>query len=1060
MATTDTDDVKKDTTTEDNAAENNTQETEKTKRKKKRSVIRFFLKFFGWVIALLLIIVIVLVLTAEFAHNKIVKLALPSVQEIINAPINIEQTSLSFIRAFPYATLELNGVYLGSVFKTNTKADSLVFVEKVYISLKSEPLIDGKIEITEVEFRGATIRYLVDKEGSVSYDFLMSTDTTPTPADTTPLGLIIDLEKLTISDITLIYDDRQLGAHAKAYIPKITAKGALSDTLIQAQVKGKVQVTEVDFDSTNVNKLQLAELKIDVDYIGEDITINDVTLALDDIIIAISGSAKISDSIYADLHATCGEIDFSDVAKYAPDGLLGEFGVKKVEGKLNFEADIKGNVTDTARYPHVEATLDLKKGLVETTEYPTVKNISLNVDVTTGNLDTDESVLLKLNKFHFETPQSNGTIKLTAGNINRPKYQVEGLFHVNMNEVYPFVPADLGISRLTGSADLSLNTKGTFKGDVDNAFIDKALRNTFAYLKLNQLCVAMDSVITIDTLNLNLDYSNYAVNIKKSDVSLPDFDLKLKNIGMATKIGGDIFDLSKMKVSLEKLHAEIEDSKIDLAANVSNLEKPNYTANLRLDVNIGDFKQFFPDSLAHSITGGVQVNVNSHGIVNLDSIETQMSDLIINNTDIGVALNNISADMFDPYISFGNLGGNIKIANDSVCVDKLNVEWHNLKLHLDSTVVENAMKIFVLEQTDNKLQVLTKASLDEFDYAWIDNLIPPTDSTAETETANGDIADNQTAQDSIAIADSIETDNGEPYSFLALGYPVDIRGMFKLGHLQYEKANIDNVQAKFSVNDTVIVVEHLKLDAFKGAMDASARVKFKNAERMLVYFRAKLDKMDLNQLLTDFDNFDQDMVTADNLSGQMSADLDGLAEVLKMGEDIPMEKIKLLGNLKLENGEIKDLEMLKTLDKYTGMRELDDIRFQTLTTSLFVRNGSLFLPQTDIKTSAMNLSLFAMQGIANDNFEYHLKIFPGEIMLGNSKGVMKKQAQMKDNLADETNMKSINLLAYDIDGDSKYWFDTETRKKKMRTKIKVQQAQLELKFNPRLVKYETNVNFK
>lgn len=107
----------------------------------------------------------------------------------------------------------------------------------------------------------------------------------------------------------------------------------------------------------------------------------------------------------------------------------------------------------------------------------------------------------------------------------------------------------------------------------------------------------------------------------------------------------------------------------------------------------------------------------------------------------------------------------------------------------------------------------------------------------------------------------------------------------------------------------------------------------------------------------------------------------------------------------------------------------------------------------------MNLSLFAMQGMSNDDFEYHIKIFPGEIMMGNSKKVMKKQSQMKDNLANEDNMRSINLLAYDINGESKYWFDNETRKKKTRTKIKVQEKQLELGFNPRLVKYDTGVKF-
>jgi len=1054
MATNDTAKAKIGDASDDSNA---TEKTGKNKRQKKRSVTRFFLKFFGWIIGIVLILVVALLLIAEFAHDKVIKLALPSVQEIINAPVNIGQTSLSFIRAFPYATLELDGVYLGSVFKTNTKADSLVFVEKVYVSLKTEPLKNGKIEITEIEFKGAIIKYLIDTAGVASYDFLISTDTTPHISDPAPLGLVIDLEKLTISDITFIYDDRKLGAHAKAYIPKITANGALSDSLIQAQIKGSVQVTEVDLDSTNLNQLKLAELKLDVDYVGENITINDVTLTLDDIIIAISGSAKIADSVYTDLHATCSGINFADVVKFAPDGILDEVGVKRVEGKLNFSADIKGNITDTTHYPHIEANIDLKKGLVETAEYPLVKNIKLNVDATTGNLDTDESISLTINNFHFETPQSSGTIKLTGCNINRPHYNVDGLFHASMSEVAPFIPADLGISQIAGSADLSLKSKGFYAGSVNDAFIDRILRNTLASLKLNQLCVAMDSVITIDNLNLNLDYANYGVNIKNTNVNLPDYDLQLKNIGLAAKVSNGISDFSKTKIDLNKLHAEVEDSKIDLTANVSNLNQPNYQATLGLDVNIGNFQHFLPDSLAHSISGGFAVDVKSHGIVNPDSIKSQIFDIVINNTEAGIQFNNISADMYNSYISFNNLAGNINIANDSICVDKVNIDWQGLKLHLDSTLVQNALKIFLLDQTDNKLQVLTKTSLDEFDYAWLDRLIPPTNSTTNDSIAIADMP----ITDSIPIADSIvDVDNSdEPYSFLSLGYPVDIRGMVKLGHLQYQKASIDSIQAKFSLNDTVIVVEHMKLGAFKGDMDASARVKFKNAERMLVYFRANLNQMDLNQLLIDFDNFDQTMVTANNLSGQMSATLDGLAEVINMGDSIPLDKVKVLGNLKLENGEIKDLEMLKTLDKFVNMRELNDIRFQTLTTSLFVRNGSLFLPQTDIKTSAMNMSLFAMQGIDNNNFEYHIKIFPGEIMLGNSKSVMKKQSQMKDNLADESNMKSINLLAYDIDGDSKYWFDTETRKKKMRTKINIQQKQLELKFHPRLIKYDTGVKF-
>ena len=1062
-----------------------TKEKKPAAKPKKRSAARFFIKLFLWLIGIVLLLVVALVLVAEFANDKVVKMALPSVQNIINAPVNIGQTSLSFIRAFPYTTLELNDVYLGSSLSDTTRNDSLVKVDKIYISLKSEPLKDGIIEITEVEFKGATLKYLVDSTGATCFDFLMGgvqdslvmDELADEGVDTTGTSINVNLEKLTISDITCYYNDRAMGARAKAYIPKITAKGALSDSLIQAQVVGSIQITNVDYDSTNAYKLKMAELKFDVDYKGEDVLMRDVTLSLDDIKIGVTGTAKIGADIYTDLHLACDKIDLADVLKFAPDGMLDEFGVKKLEGKLHFSADVKGNVTDTTRYPHVEANLGFDNGLVLMTDYPQVKNIGLDVDLSTGKLDTDESVEVKLNKLHFETAKSSGTIKLTASNLNRPRYNVNAKFHVAIPEVEPFIPADLGISSIGGAVDLGVTTKGVFTGDVDDAFIEKALHNTSATLKLSNFNVTMDSVITIDTLNLNLAYSNMGINIDNTNVSLPEFGLALKNFGLGMKIGGSIFDMSKTTVDVDRMHVEIADSKVDLSAKVQNLEKPTYEAALGLDVNIDNFKQFFPDSLAYSITGGVGIDVKSHGTVDLDSIDTQMFDLIINNTDIAVKLNDINADMYDSFTSFSNLGGEVKIARDSILVDKLGVEWQGLKLHVDSTIVENAMKIFVLEQNNNKLKVLTKVGLDDFDYAWLDQMFPA-DSTAADSMAVADVpAGGQAEGTSEAAANNTTSANetaatGEAavaatpavtdtaYSFLALGYPVEIKGMFKLGHLQYGKSSIDTISAKFNVNDTVVVIEHLKLGAFKGGMDASARIRFRSDSLMTVWFRTHFDKMDLNQLLVEFDNFDQTTVTSENLSGLMTADLDGYLNVINMGDSIPMGDLKVLGDLKLEDGAIVNLEMLKSLDNAVHMRELNNIRFQTLETSLFVRNGSLYLPQTDIKTTVMSMSLFAMQGMDNDNFEYHIKVFPGEIMALSSKKVMKTQKKMKDNLADEDNVSSISLLAYDIDGESKYGFDNKGRKKNMRTKIKGQEMQLRLGFHPRLIVYDTFVKFR
>ena len=61
--------------------------------------------------------------------------------------------------------------------------------------------------------------------------------------------------------------------------------------------------------------------------------------------------------------------------------------------------------------------------------------------------------------------------------------------------------------------------------------------------------------------------------------------------------------------------------------------------------------------------------------------------------------------------------------------------------------------------------------------------------------------------------------------------------MFKLGHLQYGKSSIDTISAKFHVDDTLALIEHLRLGAFKGNLDASASIEFRSDSLMQVWFR-------------------------------------------------------------------------------------------------------------------------------------------------------------------------------------------------------------------------------
>ena len=99
----------------------------------------------------------------------------------INAPMVIDNISFTLLRKFPLATIEFEDIWLGSqeaIFKTDSLVstyDTLANIEKVYISVKSMPMLKGELEIEMVEIKGVNFNYTIDKHGVSNFDFLIDT---------------------------------------------------------------------------------------------------------------------------------------------------------------------------------------------------------------------------------------------------------------------------------------------------------------------------------------------------------------------------------------------------------------------------------------------------------------------------------------------------------------------------------------------------------------------------------------------------------------------------------------------------------------------------------------------------------------------------------------------------------------------------------------------------------------------------------------------------------------------------------------------------------------------
>ncbi|HCX99351.1 MAG TPA: hypothetical protein DG754_04345, partial [Bacteroidales bacterium] len=114
-----------------------------------------------------------------------------------------------------------------------------------------------------------------------------------------------------------------------------------------------------------------------------------------------------------------------------------------------------------------------------------------------------------------------------------------------------------------------------------------------------------------------------------------------------------------------------------------------------------------------------------------------------------------------------------------------------------------------------------------------------------------------------------------------------------------------------------------------------------------------LDGIDVSNLFTAFNNFEQDIITSHNISGLLDGNV--VFSTTIEGGVISKKNVKASSNLILHDGRLKNVKQLESLSKFIELQELQDIYFRTLKNTITVTDETVFIPQMEINSSALNL---------------------------------------------------------------------------------------------------------
>jgi hypothetical protein len=196
--------------------------------------------------------------------------------------------------------------------------------------------------------------------------------------------------------------------------------------------------------------------------------------------------------------------------------------------------------------------------------------------------------------------------------------------------------------------------------------------------------------------------------------------------------------------------------------------------------------------------------------------------------------------------------------------------------------------------------------------------------------------------------------------------------------LRFRKFKAQDISGKLIVRNKSIVVKYGSFSSMDGHTDIEGRIDGSNPAKLVLTCDADIQKVDISKLFYEFGDFGQDNITYRKLKGKVTAKVfyeSSFSNTLK----IYPESVNTVGDITIENGELINYTPLFKLGRYLRNKNLKHIKFSTLKNQIAIRNKVIYIPEMEIKSSTLNLSLNGTHTFDNE-IDYHIRILLSEIL--------------------------------------------------------------------------------
>ncbi|HEY0031368.1 MAG TPA: AsmA-like C-terminal region-containing protein [Bacteroidia bacterium] len=437
--------------------------------------------------------------------------------------------------------------------------------------------------------------------------------------------------------------------------------------------------------------------------------------------------------------------------------------------------------------------------------------------------------------------------------------------------------------------------------------------------------------------------------IKDADITEVKDNIKLHHLNLkghyfnGNKNSGEVSMLTLMPFS-----ATTEQGLLQGELSLKDLDNPSFNGKIKADLKLNELQRFFKIDTIEAINGQLQMDASFSGDAkknkagNYENISTS-GDLKIIGMDLKLKNNELN---------FTNINGDFKFDDNDLAVNSFtgNVASSDFEL---KGFFRNIVGFMMKEGEDITIEA-----------------------TLNSKNINlNELLSNK------------ETDSKNKYK-LKFSERIDVNLNTEIQHLVFRKFDATNIRGVIKLKDKKMIADPITLSTMNGKITTSGLVDGSDSTRLLVTCFSDIDRINVTKMFEQFENFGQTAVTDKNMKGVATAKIQ-FAAVLSPELHMDMDKLYAGVDMTIENGELNNVEAMKSLSRFIELKDLENIRFSTLKNQIEIKNQVITIPRMEVKSNAINLTASGTHKF-NNEISYKIKLSLNELLSKKAKSAKKE----------------------------------------------------------------------